>query len=275
MSKKWSDSLKANSSASSSSLEKEFKGAVQGVGDKSAQGQKFKRTADQMIMMLKELVWINDAGKIDYLKPLLNLISKNKGRLVIATLNYDNGIELVSKTNAIECNTGIDNWSEKGVFDFSNDGLHLIKLHGSIDWSWQREVTTPDRPMKHSVIRRRESEDFKTNYEKPAVIFGQGNKLTAEGPFLDLLRNFQNELEKSDVLTVIGYSLRDEHINTYISKWLNETVDNKIRIVDPNFEKSDVDYVNDLKRLRSSRPNQVEVMEKFTGDALLELYGEN
>jgi hypothetical protein len=96
--------------------------------------------------------------------------------------------------------------------------------------------------MPHSVVRRVETDEFKKSFERPAVIFGQRNKLTAEGPFLDLLRQFQNELDNCSVLTVIGYSLRDAHINTYISKWLNESADKKIRVVDPNFEKSDVDY---------------------------------
>lgn len=272
ISKKWSDSLKPNSSGSNSELDKEFKQLVMQLEQKPAEGQKFKRTAEQMISMLKDLVWIEEACKVEYLSPILNKI-KNGERLVIATLNYDNGIELVAKANSIPCNTGIDIWSQKGIFDFSVNGLNLIKLHGSIDWSWQVDVSTAERPMSHSIICRVETESFKNNFERPAVIFGQRNKLTAEGPFLDLLRQFQNELDKSTVLTVIGYSLRDAHVNTYVSKWLNESPNKKIRIVDPNFENSDVDYVRQLQILRSSRSNQVEVIQKFTGDALKELYG--
>ncbi|MGI8493902.1 MAG: SIR2 family protein [Pyrinomonadaceae bacterium] len=271
VSKKWSDNLKPNSSGSNSDLDKEFKQLVTQLEQKPAEGKKFKRTAEQMILMLKDLVWIEEATKVDYLNPILNK-AKNAGRLVIATLNYDNGIELVAQANSVVCNTGIENWSQKGVFDFSNNGLHLIKLHGSIDWSWEEDVRTAERPMKHSIIRRVETEAFKTSIERPAVIFGQRNKLTADGPFLDLLRQFQNELENSNVLTVIGYSLRDAHINTYISKWLNESSDHKIRIVDPYFENSNVEYIRQLQGLRSTRPNQVEIVQKFTGEALKELY---
>lgn len=272
VSKKWLDNLKPNSSGSNSDMDRELKQLVTQLEQKPAEGRKFKQTAEQMILMLKALVWIEDAAKVDYLKPLLNPV-KNGGRIVVASLNYDNGVELVSEANLMACNTGIDVWSQKGVFDFSGNGLHLIKLHGSINWSWHEDVTTPERPMPHSIIRRVETDAFKTSFERPAVIFGQRNKLTAEGPFLDLLRQFQNELENSTVLTVIGYSLRDLHVNTYISKWLNESVDHKIRIVDPNFESSDVNYIKQLKRLRGSRPNQVEVIQKSTGEALKELYG--
>jgi len=225
VSKKWSDNLKPNSSGSNSEIDKELKQLVTQLEQKPAKGRTFKRTAEQMILMLKDLVWIDNAATVDYLKPILNPV-KNGGRLVIASLNYDNGVELVSEANSIACNTGIDVWSQKGVFDFSGNGLHLIKLHGSINWSWNADVTTPERPMPHSIIRRVETDAFKTSYERPAVIFGQRNKLTAEGPFLDLLRQFQNELEHSTVLTVIGYSLRDLHVNTYISKWLNESANN-------------------------------------------------
>jgi hypothetical protein len=40
--------------------------------------------------------------------------------------------------------------------------------------------------------------------ETPMVIYGQRNKLTTEGNFLDLLRQFDEELSKSDLLTVVG-----------------------------------------------------------------------
>jgi hypothetical protein len=271
--KKWSDSLQPNSSGSSSDLDREFKQLVTQLEQKPAEGRRFKDATEQMIMMLKDLAFIEDASKVEYLNPIL-LKSASQGRLVAATLNYDNGVELAAQVNSRSCNTGIQDWSEKGVFDFSADGLHLIKLHGSIDWSWQRDVRTQDRPMTHSVIRQTSTEEFKSSSERPAVIFGQRNKLTADGPFLDLLRQFQNELDASKVLTVIGYSLRDDHINTYISKWLNETIDHKLRIVDPSFGDSDVDYAKEIGFLSQSRPGQVEIISKPAGEALRELYSD-
>lgn len=271
ISKKWSDNLKPNSSGSNSELDKEFKQLVSQLEQKPAQGRKFKDTAEQMILMLKDLAFIEDPIKVEYLKPVLGKTA-SQGRLVIATLNYDNGVELIAQANAIDCNTGIENWSEKGVFDFTAQGLHLIKLHGSIDWSWKQKVRTNERPMSHSIICQTATEQFKSSFERPAVIFGQRNKLTAEGPFLDLLRQFQNELENCDLLTVIGYSLRDEHVNTYVSKWLNETIDHKLRIVDPSFGNTEIAYVREISNLSNSRPGQVEIIRKSTGEALAELY---
>jgi hypothetical protein len=51
------------------------------------------------------------------------------------------------------------------------------------------------------------------------VIFGGGNKLTAEGPFMDLFHKFKRLLWKRQHLLVIGYSFRDDHINHLIEHW--------------------------------------------------------
>lgn len=228
----------------------------------------------RMEMMLEELTLVRDEKKVEYLKPILNLASRQK-RLVIATLNYDNGIELLSRASGLRCDTGIESWTKKGVFEFPKDGIQLIKLHGSNYWFWSKGVRTYDERLPHSKIR------FKTHFdeklptsilvETPMVIFGQRNKLTAEGPFLDLLKQFDQQLQETERLTVVGYSFRDLHINFYISKFLNR-YGGKIRIVDPSFETSDVEYVKYLRDLRKNRPDQIEIINKYAGDALKELY---
>jgi hypothetical protein len=102
---------------------------------------------------------------------------------------------------------------------------------------------TYDERLPHRLIRVQQQFDVELPMtalvETPMAIFGQRNKLTTEGPFLDLLRHFDEQLQQTDLLTVIGYSFRDEHINFYISKYLNQ-YRGKIRVVDPNFETSDV-----------------------------------
>lgn len=232
----------------------------------------------KMNLMLKDLTLIKDVSRVDYLKPILDLVN-NQNRLVIATLNYDNAIELVSRDNGVSCDTGIKDWDVKGDYNFSGDGIKLLKLHGSIYWRWTEGTTTYDLRMPHRQIRYKEHfeepEGFGVSVEFPLVIFGHHNKLTAEGPFLDLLKQFDIELSKTNLLTVIGYSFRDPHINFYISKYLNR--DNRIRVVIPNFEKSDVEYIVRLRNFRELRANQIEVedkfsKDKFTGEALIKLY---
>ncbi len=229
----------------------------------------------EMERMLKGLTLIEDEHRLDYLKPILNL-ARHQKRLFVATLNYDNGIELLSRVNAIPCDTGIKSWDEKGAFDFPNNGIQLLKLHGSVYWRWSSSDTrTYEERLPHRRIRFIEHFEEKLSsmvlVETPMVIFGHRNKLTAEGPFLDLLKQFDEQLRRTDILTVVGYSFRDPHIDFYISKFLN-LYGGTIRIVDPNFEKSDVKYAKELREFRKARSAQIEVIEKYTGDALKGLY---
>lgn len=254
------------------------------------EGLVFKRTGDRMIRKLAELVWIDDAKRVQHLSPLLNLMNAQDGRLVIATLNYDNSIELMARTYGVSYSTGIEEWSESREIDLSAPGLHLLKLHGSIDWYLTEEKEPRDKPMPYSSIRQLSEGEVTVIYEKltrqgdttarPAVVFGQRNKLTAEGPFLELLRAFQQELWRPEThtLTAVGYAFRDPHINTYISQWLNASSNNKIRIINPGFEESDEDYVMRLKNLRSANPERVQVVKEQeqcldAGEGLLKIYG--
>lgn len=234
----------------------------------------------RMRLTIEELAMIEDEKKVEYLKPILNLVEKQK-RLVMATLNYDNAVELLAGDNSIPYDTGIKDWIEKGAFDFSGDGIKLLKLHGSVYWRWTEDITTYDVRMPHRQIRYIEHYTDRLRWtaavETPMVIYGQRNKLTTEGIFLDLLRQFDEELGNSDYHTVIGYSFRDEHINFYIKKFLNRDGNNVIRIVMPDFETSIVEFVEQLRNFRIRRPAQIVIEDKFnpkifTADALNTLY---
>ncbi len=104
---------------------------------------------------------------------------------------------------------------------------------------------------------------------RPAVVFGQRNKLTAEGPFLDLLRSFRDGLAGADRLTVVGYSFRDPHINEYLSQWLNEDEGRRIRVIDPGFEGNREPYAEALKRHGRER---MEIIPKGAKEGLLETF---
>lgn len=273
VSKTWSDELShANPSTSF-----EFEKAIQAITERehlSGGGRIFHETNESMIRTLRELVWISDPARVFYLSPVLNKL-KAQGRIVICTLNYDNAIELLAQSNSTGCDTGIDEWSETGTFTPGDTGLYLVKLHGSIDWERLSGQTTSERLMPHSIIHRVPKEQLESDDSdfEPAVIFGQRNKLTADGPFLELLRAFQNELARSELLTIIGYSFRDPHINIYISQWLNQDESHRIRIVDPHFSTSKVEFAEELKELKRLRPEQVENIPAFTGQALQTMYG--
>lgn len=231
------------------------------------QGRVFESVAEHMIGTLIDIVWIKDPEKVKYLNPLIMLASRQRGT-VIATLNYDNTVELAASSAGISCDTGISEWSQKGRFCFDPANVPLLKLHGSVEWeqAWRE---SPDM-MRHLEVRLVDLKDKERKRYRPAVIFGHRNKLTAEGPFLDLLHVFVEELDSSDMLTVIGYSFGDPHINALVTRWMNGTSGRKLRVVNPSFSAIDNVFTKELARIGAGR---VTLIEKETGVALLDLYG--
>ena len=141
LTEKWSNKLKSPSMSGSDRIEEQINRQIKASHSRSGEGRIFNETTELMIAALKDLVWIEDAGKTAYLSPILNALDKQK-HLVVATLNYDNSVELLASSQRVPCNTGISDWSTKGRFELSNQGLHLLKLHGSIDWRRDYEKTT-------------------------------------------------------------------------------------------------------------------------------------
>lgn len=264
--KTWSDNLKTRSAHSAFSFQSEFQSAIRSLQEKPGEGKIFGRVAENMVKALTTLVWIKDKERVKHLEPLLRLAVQQK-RLIVTTLNYDNSVELLAQAANVPCNTGIAQWSGTGSFDFTGEGIQLLKLHGSIDWVLERGMPTSERPLPHTVVRSlTETEGVPL---RPAVIFGQRNKLTVEGPFLDLLRAFQLDLNAADRLTVIGYSFRDDHINEYISQWLNKGSSHRLRVINPGFRKQPSQYGRTLMLLGRDR---VEVLEEKAGDGLMSAY---
>jgi hypothetical protein len=224
-----------------------------------------------MIAMLVDFVFVENPEKVQHLSPLKTLV-KEQGKLTIATLNYDNCVEVFCEKAAISYDTGIDEWSEAGSFDGGNDGVLLLKLHGSIDWQQTNDNRTDERPLPHRVITRASAEQAKEKSYRPAVIFGSRNKLTAEGPFLDLLRAFQRELQAAERLTVVGYAFCDDHINVYLSQWLNSNPANRLRIINgKSFADKPEDYVVELLRYAKDR---VEIIPKYAGEGLADAFSQ-
>jgi hypothetical protein len=54
------------------------------------------------------------------------------------------------------------------------------------------------------------------------VIFGAGNRLRPDGPYLDLYREFKDVLAEDRQVIVIGYSFRDAHVNEAVCRWVLE-----------------------------------------------------
>jgi hypothetical protein len=184
--------------------------------NKAFAGGVFRMLAYAMTDFLVDRLVPHPQADLDYLRPLLNL---SKDSLSIYSLNYDTVIEKLCAQESRHTSMGVRDFPEdSGLIEFDESSLRLVKLHGSIDWRWTRYRSAYSYPRVCRVT------DFelvnrlmRPIVAAPALIFGQGNKLTVEGPFLQLLNFFQTDLEKHDQLIVIGYSFRDPHATTTVS----------------------------------------------------------
>jgi hypothetical protein len=97
--------------------------------------------------------------------------------------------------------------------------LRLLKLHGSIDWQAKRREPTAneDAFLPFEGVERVTGQTPK----KPALIFGAGNKLRAGGPCLELLRQFEESLNRSEALLVVGYSFCFQPWHNVLAKVVN------------------------------------------------------
>lgn len=180
---------------------------------------KFKFACQVILAKICQIVWVSDANKVSYLNPLIK--SSNKQPLWIASLNYDNVIELAAERGGISVDIGIQA-NHAGASFHGIKPLSLAKLHGSVNWSINQNLMI--------------DVDNKINMN-PALIFGSGNKLKVEGPYLDLLLAFRNQLNVSNKLEVCGYSFRDAHVNHLLLSWLSQNPDAMMDVIDMHLTK--------------------------------------
>jgi hypothetical protein len=266
--KQWTEKIK-ETTPQNYELERELNKLANQI-PKPGQGRIFKFVAEQMIQTLIEIVLIKDTERINYFYPLINHVKKH-GHMYIATLNYDNTIEMAAEKIGVTYNTGITEWSQKGKFCFGGENISLLKLHGSIDW--EQGSAGGNHLLNYLEVHSVDllnKQNF--NYYRPAVIFGDRNKLTAEGPFLDLLYAFIGALDSTEILTIIGYSFGDPHINAILSRWGNGSRERKFRIVNPEFKKLKSEFTDGLMKLGADR---VTILEQEAGLAIAKMYLDN
>jgi len=229
-------------------------------------GKLFEDAMKVMVRELKHLVWISDADKTAYLDPLL-MWCKSGNCASIASLNYDNGIESSAKRLGVRIHNGLECIQENGEFGHQPGSVSLIKLHGSINWTYKRRE---DGSISQEVIEN-EDDKFADEQYDPALIFGQKNKLTAKGPFLDLYRAYRDSLNESANLVVSGYSFADSHINESILKWLNRSTAGKLIILDPNVDKLRRDYRGFVHQLMTHpKKDNIEFIQGYFAEGILE-----
>ena len=241
----------------------------------SGSGRAYQALADAMVQELRALVQTT-FKQLDYLQPLVRQ-GERPGGLTVATLNYDLSIEQAAERARIDVNREPPTRPDPHLL--KGGGIHLLKLHGSIDWEWDQSTEEP-RAMRQLLVRRVPSGE--PTHGKPALVFGARGKLQAQGPFLTLLALFEEALSWSSRLIVIGYSFRDPHINELIRRWT--ATPGEMVVVDPSLPADRHPFSDDFRTQliaslnpasRNDEPDpppRVRLMPLKAGEAIAELF---
>jgi SIR2-like protein len=195
-------------------------------------GATYERLARSMVQQLRSLV-ATRVDDLSYLSPLV-WAAQQPGGLTVATLNYDLSIEQLAAERGVSVSTGIESWSGDRPWEWGDASIRLLKLHGSIDWSWQQAESIRGH-ITYQTVQRTPDADTSTDMRPPVVVFGQRGKMRAAGPFLSLVTEFERQLASARRLLVVGYSFRDDHVNEIIRRWTRADLARTVIIVDPNF----------------------------------------
>jgi SIR2-like protein len=178
--------------------------------------------------------WLTFASRDDiaYLARFNDFCINGRG-VDIFSLNYDLCIETALRDVADKAFLNgftPDGWRPSTFIDDGSQ-IRLFKLHGSLDWVDDEEgygLCSLEFP------RHKDAEDIEGS--RPLLIFGTSHKLSAREPFLSLAYQFSQEVLRTNVLVIIGYSLGDAYINEIIKQGLRTNTRLKIVFVSPNAE---------------------------------------
>ena len=140
--------------------------------------------------------------------------------LQIITTNYDLIIEEYCGHTTKEYINGFTRRTSppKGIWNNdwnlkSQDAIHYIKLHGSINWH--------DEDNNGKIVEIG-APGVRNSKQDIMIMPTLGEKDYGRMPFCQLLERFENVLKEVDLLVVIGFSYRDEKLNEIIKKELKE-----------------------------------------------------
>jgi len=134
--------------------------------------------------------------------------------------------------------------------------VRLFKLHGSLDWVDDEVYGLCSLQFpRHDIARTVQSDE-----PRPSLIFGTAHKLSAREPFLTLAYHFSQRVLKAKVLSIIGYSFGDEHVNQIIEQGMKKNSSLRIIVVSPGAEQRirDVRFLDRNPRVFDI-PNDAEV----------------
>lgn len=140
----------------------------------------------------------------------------------VFSTNYDRLIETASDAVSVSCIDGFEQNSNRpesawlGELQQGN-GVRLLKLHGSVNW-YREELTGKIFRLEkgYSLPSHEYSLTHGNRALRPLMIIPTLEKVVLQNPYATLLTEFSDALRETEILIVIGSSMRDEHIRNTI-----------------------------------------------------------
>ncbi|GAB1831309.1 SIR2 family protein [Achromobacter xylosoxidans] len=211
-----------------------------GDGDNKALVTGFIATAEQTVRDCVRFLDVEDDVGLhaDFLRRLVRR-STRKLRTKVFTTNYDLCFEYAARKGRYVIVDGFSHTtpqvfdslyfsydivkreSSPDSHDFIPNVFHLYKLHGSVDWTRNKNSG--------------EIEKAPTS-ESPLLIYPRNTKyeLSFEQPYLEMMSAFQTALRQPDTgLLVLGFGFNDNHLAEPILSAINSNLHLKVVVCDP------------------------------------------
>ena len=181
---------------------------------------------------------------------LLGLLERRSHTIKVFTTNYDKAIEqYCSSTEKYECADGFDWNQNKKLIVWQNGDysyldtrtgkpiVYLYKIHGSLGWKQHKQgfiVNTGEEGISSDP-----------NYKENLLIYPTVSPKDGEEkePYKTIRSHFENFMKEAFMCIVIGFSFRDQHLNTIFEEFLKNR--HILVIVSPSAKKNF--HVNFLK----------------------------
>lgn len=227
--------------------------------------------------LVNDWTQFNQEAAIELMAPFRTLINSDESfDMKIFSLNYDLIFEKVFNSDQESLvYTGFSQERWAGDFEDVNEAskIKLFKLHGSLDWYFDKEEEEVLQGTNSSV--------------KPLIVFGSGPKIQSYDPFLSLLSGFRSHLKSASLFVTVGYSFQDKYINNILIQSLSSGVNKQLLVVDPFLEDEKMKFIKRIEDFQSTRsltdiisftqisPEKVEFAKVTAKDFFDEHFGNN
>lgn len=188
-----------------------------------------------------------ESERTEYLDELLRLVQTTTSAVV--TLNYDLTIEAAAKRVGVSVARIPGHVDCRGIINWPDSGLRMLKLHGSIDWEYM-PVTDPGsgEDLSPLIVEPQQHDGPVSGDVLPDLIFGAVGKVRAEATFAAMFQEFRRAACASETFVCIGYGFADWHVQLVLDKQLAERSNTRLLVVDPGWPQSLHDAVPALRR---------------------------